>query len=562
MSSYERHLNDLLKRERGLRPSGGGFPTAVIYPNRYAVGMSNLGFLSVFRRAAEIPGVAAERAFFPDPGHEAALRRAGKPVLTVESRRPLREMDLLLFSISFENDYINLLSMLALSGIPLHSRARGNGYPLIGAGGAAVQINPETISSFVDFFALGEGEELTQEIVTAVMDATDTGADRRDILDTLGSVEGVYVPDHFEAAYDGRGRLASFHRVSGGHDRVKVRKKTDLSGLSLSSPIVSEDAEFSDMLLVEMERGCPFGCAFCVASALYSPVRMRPESDIICDIESGASLSTIVGLLGPAVSSHPGLARVLERIKEQGGSVGLPSIRTELLTDEGIGLLSELSTKTLTIAPEAGTERVRRIIGKTMSDGQILDLVGRAAAAGTMNVRAYFLVGLPGETDDDIDGIPDLAKRIRHTLIAATRGAGKTGRITVSLTPLVPKPHTPLQWMAMEDKKGLSAKIGRIRTVLGKVGGISVIFEPPKWSYVQALLSRGDRRVGDILERAVTGNADLNAVFRETPINPDFYVTRPRDDDELFPWDFIDVGYDKKKLLARYKRIMGDIGRG
>jgi len=562
VSSYERHLIELLKRERGLRPSGGGFSAAVIYPNRYAVGMSNLGFLSVFRRAAEIPDVAAERAFFPDPVHESALRRAAKPILTIESRRPLREMDLLLFSVSFENDYINLLSMLGLSGIPLHSHRRDKGYPLIGAGGAAIQINPETISSFVDFFALGEGEELTPEVITAVMDAGGPGADRRDVLDALGSVEGVYVPAHFEADYDDRGRLASFRHVSGERDRVTVRKGTDLSGLSLSSPIVSADTEFSDMLLVEMERGCPFACAFCVASALYAPVRMRPERDIISDIESGASLSTIVGLLGPAVSSHPGLIRVLERIKEQGGSVGLPSIRTELLIDEAISLLSELSAKTLTIAPEAGTERIRRIIGKTMSDGQILDLVGRAATAGIMNVRLYFLVGLPGETDDDIDGIPDLAKRIRHTLIAATRGAGKIGRITVSLTPLVPKPHTPLQWMGMEDKKSLSAKIGRIRSTIGKVGGISVIFEPPKWSYVQALLSRGDRRVGDILERAVTGNADLNAVFRETPVNPDFYVTRPRDDDELFPWDFIDVGYDKKRLLDRYKKIMANIHRG
>jgi radical SAM superfamily enzyme YgiQ (UPF0313 family) len=558
VSSYERHLIELQKRERGLRAAGGGgLKAAVIYPNRYAVGMSNLGFLSVFRRTAEQFGVSAERAFLPDPPYETGLRRAGNPVLTLESRRGLREMDLLLFSVSFENDYLNLLKILDLSRIPLRSRARDKGHPLVGAGGAAVQINPETISPFVDFFALGEGEELVPDILTVFRELGGARGDKREILDALSQIEGVYVPERFEAAYDGRGRLTSFVNVSGGRGRVTVRKRADLSGMALCSPIVTGEAEFSDMLLVEIERGCPFGCAFCVASALYAPVRMRPEEDIISDIESGMVLTRTVGLLGPAVSSHPGLIRVLDTIRQHGGSVGLPSIRTELLTDEGIGLLSGLSIRSLTIAPEAGSERLRRSIGKSISDGEIFGLVRRAASAGIMSVRAYFLVGMPGEDDDDIKAISELAKKIRHTLIAATRSAGKTGRVTVSLTPLVPKPHTPLQWMAMEDRKALSGKITRIQGALKGVGGLSVIFEPPKWSYLQALIARGDRRVADILERAATGDGDLNAVFRETPVNPDFYVTRPRDDDELFPWDFIDLGVDKKKMLGRYKTIIG-----
>lgn len=553
---------ELLNSERGLRAKGKGLATAVVYPNRYAVGMSNLGFLSVFRHAARQSGVAAERAFLPDPPHDSALERSGKPVLTLESRRGLKEMGLLLFSISFENDYLNLLKILYLSKIPLRSRERRRGHPLIGAGGAAVQINPETIAPFVDFFALGEGERLTSEILAVVADMGGHRGDRRDVLAALGSIEGIYVPERFEASYDDRGRLASFKNVSGGPDRVTARKGGQLTGMALCSPIVSDQAEFSDMLLVEMERGCPFGCAFCVASALYSPVRMRPVEDIISDIESGLALTKSVGLLGPAVSSHPGLIRVLSAVKRHGGSVGLPSIRTELLTDEGIKLLSDLSIKTLTIAPEAGSERLRGRIGKSMTDQQILDLVGRAAAAGITNVRAYFLVGMPGQADTDTRAISELAKRIRHTLLAATKGAGKSGRITVSLTPLVPKPHTPLQWAPMEDRKVLTAQIAGIQAALRGVGGISVIFEPPKWSYVQALLARGDRRVADILERAVSGRVDIYAAFRETPINPDFYVTRPRDEDELFPWDFIELGLDKKKLLARYRKIMAEARNG
>ncbi len=553
---------ELLGRERGASRRGGGLPTAVIYPNRYAVGMSNLGFLSVFARAAETFNVAAERAFLPETIDESALTRSGKPVLTLESRRGLREMELLLFSISFENDYLNVLKILRLSGIPLRSADRTKDYPLVGAGGAAVQINPETISPFMDFFGLGEGEELTPEILGTVAEGGGRHGDKHDILNALSRIEGVYVPDHFEAAYDGRGHLASFANVAGGRDRVTARRTASLSGMSLCSPIVSRDAEFSDMMLVELERGCPFGCAFCVASALYAPVRMRPEKDILADVETGLGLTKTVGLLGPAISSHPGLIRILTRIKEQGGSVGLPSIRTELLTDEGIGLLSALNVRTLTIAPEAGTERLRRVIGKSMSDEEILDLVERAAAAGITSVRAYFLAGIPGETDSDIRAIPDLAKRIRHTIIAATRGGGRAGKVTVSLTPLVPKPHTPLQWMAMAERKSLSAEIAHVQSALRGIGGISVIFEPPKWSYIQALLARGDRRVADILERAAENDGDWNAAFRRTPVNPYFYVVRRRDEDELFPWDFIDIGLDKKKLLARYKKIERDTQPG
>jgi radical SAM superfamily enzyme YgiQ (UPF0313 family) len=558
VSSYERYLIDLVRKEKGLRPGGGALLTALIYPNRYPVGMSNLGFLSVFREAADVFDVAVERAFLPDPQYEDDLKRTGRSVLTLESRRGLGEMDLLLFSVSFENDYLNLLKILALSGIPLRSRARGGRYPLVGAGGAAVQINPEAVAPFVDFFALGDGEELTSDILTLVRDRGGRRGERQDILDALSGIGGIYVPERFEPAYDDRGRLASFVNVAGGPDRVVARKTENLAGMPLCSPILSPDAEFSDMLLVEMERGCPFGCAFCVASALYAPVRMRPEGDILADVAAGIEMSGTVGLVGPAVSSHPGLIRVLERIRDLGGSVGLPSVRTELLTDEGIGLLSVLKVKTLTIAPEAGTEGLRGVIGKAMSDAEILDLVGRAATAGITSVRLYFLVGMPGERDADIQGIGDLAKRVRHTIITATRGTGRAGRVTVSLTPLVPKPHTPLMWMAMEDRKTLSKKITRIRSVLGGVGGISVVSEPPKWSYIQALLARGDRRVADMLERAAA-DGDWGAALRETPVNPDFYVLRRRDPDELFPWDFIDLGIDKKRLLARYEKITREV---
>jgi radical SAM superfamily enzyme YgiQ (UPF0313 family) len=518
--------------------------------------MSNLGFLSVFREAAEAQGILIERAFLPDPEHQISLDGAGKSVLSLESARPLREFSLLLFSISFENDFLNVLRILDIAKIPLRSANRNTRYPLIGAGGVAVQINPETLSPFIDFFALGEGEALAPEILGFFAERSHGGQDREEILDALSDIAGVYVPSHFVESYDDRGRLASFRNVKGKPDRVIVQKSTDLSGMSLCSPIVSADTEFADMLLVELERGCPFACAFCVASSIYSPVRMRPADDIISDMERGMDLADTVGLIGPAVSSHPDLVRILERIREKEGAVGLPSIRTELLTDEGIALLSDLKVRTLTIAPEAGTERLRRVLGKMMTDGDIFSLIGRAAYAGIVNLRLYFLVGIPGETDEDVAAIADFSKRARHAVIAATKGGAAAGRVTVSLTPLVPKPHTPLMWMGMKDRKGLSGKIKTVQSELRKAGGITVVFEPPKWSFIQALLARGDRRVADILEHAALHNEDWGAAMRETPINPDFYVLRERDRDELFPWDFIDLSLDKDKLYARYQGIM------
>ncbi len=541
---------------KGGGPRSGGHLSALIYPNIYRVGMSNLGFLSVFREAADTPGILIERAFLPEPEHQISLEKAGKSVLTLESARPLREFSLLLFSISFENDFLNVLKILDISKIPLRRTMRDMRYPLIGAGGVAVQINPETLSPFVDFFALGEGEGLAPEILGLLTEHSVGREDREKVLDALSDIAGVYVPAHFVDRYDDRGRLASFRNVKGKPDRVVLRKRTDLSGLSLCSPIVSADTEFADMLLVELERGCPFACAFCVASSVYSPVRMRPVEDILSDMERGMELTDTVGLIGPAVSSHPGLIRILERIREKGGAVGLPSIRTELLTDAGITLLSDLKVRTLTIAPEAGTEQLRMALGKMMTDEEIFSLIERAAASGIVNLRLYFLVGIPGETHEDVAAIADFSRRARHTVIAATKGGAASGRVTVSLTPLVPKPHTPLMWMGMEERKSLSEKIKKVQSELRKTGGITVVFEPPKWSYIQALLARGDRRVADILEHAALNNEDWGAAMRRTPINPDFYVLRERDRDELFPWDFIDLSLDKEKLYARYQRIM------
>lgn len=558
---YERYLTELCGEEINLTKGGGdgGLSVCVVYPNRYRVAMSNLGFLSVYRVAREAFGVSAERATLPDPEHEAEIQRSGRSVLTIESRRPLRQFDALLFSISFENDFINILKILKLSNIPLRSEERGEGFPVVAAGGAAVMINPETVSPFVDFFALGDGEELAQEILSILSDSKRKGAPKDEIIDEISTVPGVYVPRRFEVKYDRKGRVESFKNIAGGGDKIIVRKLKELSPGKFSSSIVTPNAEFSNMFLVEMGRGCPFSCAFCIADSVYAPVRMRGGGEILEEIGIGLEITGKGGLLGPAVSSHPDLAAVLERIRELKGSVGIPSIRGELLTDDQIRCLNDLGVKTITVAPEAGNERLRRLLGKKIGDDRFFDLVERSVAAGIFNIRLYFLMGIPGETDDDVSSVAEFAKRVRHMVVSTTKGTGKAGRVTVSITPLVPKPHTPLMWMGMEEPNVLGGKIKKITKILKKAGGITVVSEPPNWSYVQALLARGDRRVAGIVEGALLRGEDWKGAMRESAVNPDFYVLRERDTDEIFPWDFIDYGIDRKGLYGRYLKIRSEV---
>jgi len=558
---YERYLRELCDEELNLTQSGGdgGLYVCIVYPNRYRVAMSNLGFLSVYRVARETFGVSAERATLPDPEHEAEIQRKGKSVLSIESRRPLKQFDALLFSISFENDFINLLKILKLSKIPIRSENRGEEFPMVAAGGAAVMINPETISPFVDFFALGDGEELAQEILSLMSDSKRAGGEKDGIMDEISTIPGVYVPRRFEARYDRKGRVEGFKNVAGGSDRVAVRKLKELSPGKFSSSVVTPNTEFSNMFLVEMGRGCPFSCAFCIADSVYAPMRMRGGGEIIEEISYGSDITGKAGLLGPAISSHPDLLTVLEKIRELGGSVGIPSIRGELLTDDQIGCLKELGVKTITVAPEAGNEGLRRLLGKKIGDDHIFDLAERSVSAGIFNIRLYFLVGIPGETDEDVSSVAEFAKRVRHIVVSTSKGTGRAGRVTVSITPLVPKPHTPLMWMAMEEPRALSGKIKKITKILKKAGGITVVSEPPNWSYIQALLARGDRRVADIVEGALLRGGDWKGAMRESSVNPDFYVLRERDEDEIFPWDFIDLGIDKKALYGRYLKVRSGI---
>ena len=555
--SYEQTLRDISRKERLIfsGTGSGGYDIALAYPNRYHVAMSNLGYLSVYRLLDERFDVNVERATLPDPKDERALKAAGRPVRTIESQKDLRTFNAILFSISFENDYINVLKILSLSGMPVRASDRIDGHPVVGAGGVAMMINPEALAPFMDFFALGEGEGLTDEISEILITAKRRGLSREETLEELAEISGVYVPSHFAVTYDASGVIDRIENLKGRPNRVPVRRIDDFDAASFCSPVVTDGTEFSDMLLVEMGRGCPYSCAFCGTKTVYGKVRHRPAEDVIADMERGAGIAGRVGLVGPAVASHPDFISILRHIESVGTGLGLPSIRAESLDDDGIRLLAELGVKTITLAPETGTEYLRRRLGKAIRDEEIMDLAFRAVDAGITQFRLYFLIGVPTETQEDRDGIVDLVKKINHQVRAGTEGKKRVGRITASINPVVPKPHTPLMWMAMAEPKELMGHIRNLSGRLSKIGGVTTIYEPPKWSYLQCLFARADRRVADILEAALQNDENWNAAMKRTPLNPDFYVLRERDESEIFPWEILDYGIDKSSLYSRYKKI-------
>ena len=326
--SYEQTLRNLAREERSVLEStrGGGYKIILAYPNRYHVAMSNLGFLSVYRMLAERFDVSVERATLPDPKDERALRAAGKPIRSIESQKDLRTFDSILFSISFENDYINVLKILHIAGLPVRASDRTDGHPLIGAGGVAMMINPEALAPFIDFFALGEGEGLIDEVCDDLIAAKRRGLSREETLEELAEIPGVYVPTHFRVTYGADGVIDRIENLKGRSNRVPVRRLDDFHTAPFCSPLVTSGTEFSDMFLVEMERGCPYNCAFCGTKTVYGKVRHRPGGDVIRDIERGAELTSRVGLVGPSVASHPDFISILRHIEKTGMDLGLSLI--------------------------------------------------------------------------------------------------------------------------------------------------------------------------------------------------------------------------------------------
>jgi radical SAM superfamily enzyme YgiQ (UPF0313 family) len=421
------------------------------------------------------------------------------------------------------------------------------------AGGVACFLNPEPLSLFFDCFLLGEAETLLKPFFASF----DPHADRLEMLrDISRNVPGVYVPAFYADTYNDDGTLKSLTPVEAVPDRVRRVYTPDLENWDTLSPVLTPDNSFNDAFLVEVSRGCPHGCRFCSAGFVYRPYRHRPATRLIQNIQEGARLSGKIGLMGAAVSDLPGLKTLCAEGRRQDLQLGFSSLRADALDEETIGALKAGRLKTATIAPETGSERMRRVINKGLDEAAILTAAEKLVAGGIPNLKLYFMVGLPTETDADVGAIVDLVKKIKDRFLRSSRARGRMGDITVSLNCFVPKPVTAFQWVAMEEKESLQSKIRKIKNGLKKTPNVRVNTDMPRWALIQGLLSRGDRRVANILLSVSRNNGNWSKTLKSSPINPSFFLHRERGREEIFPWDFIDHGIHRDYLWNEYQRAL------
>jgi len=548
---------ELLSKEVGYvrKPHGGRMRVALAFPNTYFVGMSNLGFQTVYTLFNAQDDIVCERVFLPPKTELAAQLASGAPLVTIESQTPVRDFDIFAFSVSFEWDYTNVLTLLRLAGVPRRAADRTHHDPLVMIGGAVTFVNPEPLAPFADIVAAGEGEALIPPLLGAFRSATD----RDDLLKRLARERGFYIPTFYDVKYAEDGTIERFEaRADSGAPPVvrKAALKTTDAVDPPATTVFTPETEFGSRLLVEVVRGCANLCRFCWAGYNYLPVRAFPKERILQRAAEARAYSNRIGLVSIALCDHPDIEEILTRLVEMGYSISPASLRLDDLTPTILRLLRESGERTVTIAPETGSDRLRRVINKTITNDEIVAAADLIFESGFENLKLYFMIGLPTETDEDLVAIRDLTLELREKMLAHARERGHVGRIVASVNPLVPKPGTAYQWLAMEDDRSVERKIARMRSLVAGIDNVYFTIKSERHSLYQALLSLGDRRVAPAIEAAERNGGNWRAALAESGVDPDFFIFRDRSRDAVLPWDIIDGGMKDSFFRAEADKAM------
>ncbi len=523
------------------KPHGSSLRVALAYPNRYYIGMSNVGFQAVYKFWNELPDVVCERVFLPDAEELREYQRTGLPLVTLESQVPVSDFDVLAFSITFEPDELNLVRMLELARIPPLALDRRESHPLVVAGGPITFLNPEPMAPFLDVVAIGEAEALLPPLTEALRARLHRKA-RRELLESLAAEEGFYIPS-----------AASERRIV----RAKMGKRAGL--FSLAPPatyVLTSDTEMSGKFLVEVSRGCPTLCSFCWAGYNYLPKRSFEVERILEAARRAREHTSDIGLVSTAVGAHREIVPLLEALTDMEFRISVSSLRFEDLRAELLDPLSASGEKTLAVAPEVGTDRLRFAIHKRVSNEEILEKTDLILSRGIENLKLYLMVGLPTEGEEDLDGMIDLVERIRGILLEHGRARGRLGRIIPSINPFIPKPGTPFQRHPMEPTSALARKMRKLDRAFARIPNVEAHFKSPRQEKLQALLSVGDRRLAPVLIRMARGEADLRRAMKEEGLDLDFYIHRQKPREEVLPWAHIDNGMKPELLERQYEKAL------
>lgn len=549
----KRRLRDQLAREQGYVafPAGTRRSFALVYPNSYFVGMSNLGLHIIYELLNRRGDTACERFFLPSEEEQHEYEQTGTPLLSLENQQPLHRFSLIGFAVSFEMDYFNMLRILQLGKVKLLAAERTERDAIVLAGGPCATFNPEPLSLFVDAFIIGEGEVVMPQLMDAYAAAVQAGLSRAELLRALAQVAGVYVPSLYAHDYDAAGRLCAVRALDGAPSRVVRQWVRDLDDFPAHTVIVTDDTEFN-LYLIETARGCGRHCRFCMAGYCFRRPRNRSLAVLEKEVREAEKYQKRIGLMGAAISDYPEIDALCRDILEKDLGMSVASFRADSVTAELVASLAKSGLRTITLAPEAGSVRLRKIINKGIEEEHLFHTVDLALQAGIRQFRLYIMVGLPYEEKEDIEAIVAMTLRLE----AHIRQKKERVQITLSINPFIPKPFTPFQWLPMADEKWVKEALKTIRKGLAAYKNIRIIAESPKGAYVQGVLARGDRRVASALYRAfLAGGAKaFKRAMKEDGLSFEDFLATAYEEEAVFPWQVLDMGFSRQYLYREMKK--------
>ncbi|MBS6863795.1 radical SAM protein [Veillonella sp.] len=531
-----------------------GQKVAIVYPNTYFVGMSNLGLHIIYEEINLRNDSVCERIFLPEKKELEAYDKTKTPLMSVETQRPMHQFDVVAFDVTFEMDYFHIPLMLRHGRVPIMGKDRTEFDPIVIAGGPCATFNPEPFADFIDAFIIGEGEGIVSRVLDIIRDGKMEGLDRHTILRQLADISGVYVPSLYVPIYSEDGEFKGYDIAEGVPKTIKRHFEMLTSGGE--TVVATNYTEFGAMYIIEVARGCGRHCRFCMAGYCFRVPRVRPLDILKEGVERAEKLGKKVGLMGAAISDYPEVDELVNYIRSKDMRYSCASLRADSLTQAVVDGLADSGQKTITIAPETGSERLRRVINKGISEEHLQNAATLSAKSGIQHMRLYIMIGLPTETDEDIEAVVGLAERTQ----AHMEKVGCKGRLTLSINPFIPKPFTPFQWMAMDNQKVVEKKLQYIKKALQKNRRIEVLVESPKEAYIQGVLARGDRRLGAVIAACAAdrGSKSFKSEMKAAGLDMDNMNYRERSFDEFLPWSHLDMGMQEGYLEMEWQRSLDE----